>query len=160
MALILVTAFIAVTALAFPKPSDPLLPRDSLPSPKGDRAGTPFENLEFKVYVNKDCIGDPAGIYHGNYGYYHELQQMQSYHLNRTLEDAEKLAFFSGPETVLDNGLLHTQSCRVQTAPAGLDAATSDFHLDSKDNHGRHEGCHTLTQLRFCPKIWIKKPDE
>ena len=159
MAMILTTAFIAVTALALPNPTESLLPRDDIPPAMGQAQGSPFDFLEFTVYAEKDCKGKPAGIFDGSYGYY-AARQMQSYHLNRSLHHgAEVLDFFGGflPGTKEVNHTVdharnehYTLSCSTHDVTAGLDGATTDRPAI----RGEHKGCHTLVNNEWCAMIW------
>ena len=149
MAKILTTAFIAVTALALPNPTNSLLPRDDdFPQPIGVATGSPFYKLEFTVYAQEDCKGTPAGIFDGSYGFY-AARQMQSYRLSRTLyHGQEELAFFAGPLP----GLLELN----HTVDHALNGhyTTSCLEYDFLvDLNGELKGCHTLPNNQWCAVI-------
>lgn len=164
MTRILTTALIAVTAIAHPNPTNPLVPRD-FPQPVGKNSqGLDFENgLEFKIYERKNCEGSPAGVYTGNYGFY-EAYQMQSYHLSRPLEGNETLDFYAGLEPVVGvnntfdptlNGQ-STMSCLMYDATAGRNATEDDKAADQAEHLGKDKGCHTLNKNEWCAVIWTE----
>ena len=156
-ALIFAIAFIAVTALALPNSINPLLPRD-FPPPLGINQGHDFSGLTFKLYAEKDCKGDPAGIYTGSYGFY-EAYQMQSYNLSRQLMANEVLDFYSGlrPDSRDKNKFNHgvnghyTEACWMYDTTAGVNATTDGLH-------GTHLGCHTLKNIEWCAMIRLEVP--
>lgn len=166
MALILTTAFIAVTVLALPSSNDALVPRD-FPPPLGSGQGQTFSPpLTFKVYAEEHCNGDPAAIYTGSYGLY-EPYQMQSYHLSRTLNSSELLDFYSGSRTDpsdknsfndIVNGH-YTEACWIYDTRAGLNATTEDQADIYGEHHGKQKGCHTLVENEWCAIIWIQQTD-
>ena len=178
MAMILTTAFLAVTALALPNPPPvttitTLVPPTvhpvttvtvSLPSnaPSGARTGQNFDDgLTFKPYKEVDCHGEAAAVYTGQYGLW-EAYQMQSYSLSRALRNDEQLDFFAGIDA---NGNINntadnsknghfTLSCFKFDVRAGANATTSDVGKDPKF-HGRDEGCHTLVHNEWCANLWL-----
>ena len=154
MAMILITAFIAVTALALP---------DAVFE---DWIGRNFTDLIFKPYKGVDCHGKPAAVYEGQYGFWDALQ-MQSYSLSRPLEPYEFLDFYSGigtdgmkNHTVDDSKTGHVSiSCMNFDLRAGVNATTSDTGNDPKF-HGRNQGCHTLVHNEWCAKIWLEMQEQ
>ena len=163
MALILTTAFIAITALALPNPNPTSnIQSREFPQPLGSRSGASFSyDLTFKIYAEQNCTGEPAG----SYGFY-EAYQMQSYHLSRTLGWAETLDFFAGPggddepvNHTIDHALdgHYTESCLLFDVRAGVNATTYDKGVDDPtDSHGRNVGCHTLVRNEWCANIWTE----
>lgn len=163
MALILFTAFISVTALALPNPTGSFLPRE-VPDDLGLHPGTPFVDLEFRVYLGSDCKGNPAAIFDGQYGHFAGYQ-MRSYHLSRTLHDNEVLDFYAGLGT--DLRVNHTYdetrnghstiSCLQYDVTAGFNATEGDLNNYRNDHgDGTQAGCHTLNNNEWCPSIWNK----
>lgn len=165
MALILLTAFISVTALALPNPTNSLLPRD-FPQPLGFDQGSPFDQLEIMVYSQENCGRKPAGIFDGNYGFYIGYQ-MKSYHLSRSLYDYENLDFYAGlgtdskiNNTVDDARNTHyTESCLQFDVRAGSNATISEVASEKEialqpAYDGKTAGCHTLDKNEWCAIIW------
>lgn len=161
MALILFTAFIFVTALALPNPTNSLLPRE-VPDDLGFDSGDPFFKLEFKVYKGSNCNGNPAATFDGQYGHFAGYQ-MRSYHLNRSLNSAEELDFYAGLGT--DQKVNHTYdetrnghstiSCLLYDVTAGYNATEGDIGNTASDHgKGTQAGCHTLISNEWCASIW------
>lgn len=157
MALILASAFLAVAALAFPNPTNPLL-RRNFPQAQGTGQGLDFDKLTFTVYEGGDCLRQPKGVYKGSYGFY-EAHQMMSYKLSRPLNPNEVLDFYSGSATDLSVNHTYnpavenhyTEACWLYDATAGVNATTQD---DLGREEGRKAGCHTLLQNEWCAIIW------
>ncbi|CAF9932991.1 MAG: hypothetical protein ALECFALPRED_005459 [Alectoria fallacina] len=154
MALPLTTAFLATTALALPTSTDPVLPQAL-----GFDSGLDFLELTFTIYAEKDCKGEPAGIYVGSYGYY-EAYQMQSYRLSRDLYDNERLDFYSGSETDqphVNHSIVHTldshytEACWLYDVTAGVNATEHD---NINEHQGSNKGCQTLIENEWCAVIW------
>ncbi|KAF6228848.1 hypothetical protein HO133_006959 [Letharia lupina] len=161
MTLILATAFIAITALALPNPTNSILPRD-FPEPLGRNQGSPFTALTFTIYEEPHCKGEPAGTYTGSYGFY-EAHQMQSYRLTRTLTIHEVLDFYSGSATDLTVNNTHdptknghyTEACWLYDATAGINATEKDQATGGGGHNGKTAGCHTLNKNEWCAILWL-----
>ena len=165
MALILMTAFIAVTALALPNSPSLTGPlrTSGFPVAQGVEQNIDFLDLTFTTYPKGTCQGGASGIYTGVYGFY-VAHQMQSYRLTRDLFDDEALDFYSGSESDEEvNNTLdpskeghYTLSCWLYDATAGFNATTQDRASSSfsAQHHGRTQGCHTLNKNEWYAIIW------
>ena len=167
MAMILTTAFIAITALALPNaPPVVGVTVPPAPAPDGVETGKDFDDgLVFTLYKGVECHGEPAIVYRGQYGRWEALE-MQSYNLSRSLELNEELDFYSGigadgkVNYTVDNSRSghFSDSCFQFDRRAGVNATTSDAGKHPK-MHGRNEGCHTLVHNEWCANLWLDTYD-
>ena len=149
MSFILKIALIAGAVLALPNSGDILLERD-IPPPLGVNQGMNFnDSLTFNLYPERNCKGNPSGIYTGTYGFY-SAHDALSYSLSRPLAELENLQFFSGPGAYNSTNNGHyTEQCLQLSATAGLNAT------HEKDPTGETQaGCHGLRTLQWCAIIW------
>ncbi|CAD6576559.1 MAG: hypothetical protein ASARMPRED_007778 [Alectoria sarmentosa] len=154
MPLLLTTVILAVTALALPTSTNPILSRQ-IPQSKGLGVGELFSQLTFTTYAEPSCQGS-GNAFTTAYGFF-EAFQMQSYSLSRSLHANEVLDFYTGFGTGLQSKYSvdhavdghYTEACLQYDSTAGINATTND-----DEGHGRWNGCHTLNNNEWCAMIW------
>lgn len=84
---------------------------------------------------------------------------MKSYSLSRSLDDQERLDFFTGDgvglaskysvDFAMDDANAD-EACVQYDSTAGVNATTHD-----NKGHGRWNGCHTLNNNEWCANLWL-----